>query len=233
MPLMHRARVAGVIGVNTPHTRRAPVDPIQIFRKRFGDSMYIVQFQDPGRATRPHLRGECRKDLRLLHARPLQEPPARRIGAGRGGIGAPPALNLAFPQIVAAYDPERDPRAPLLTPDEMRVYVDTFRRTGFTGGINWYRNFTRNWERSANLSDIVEVPSLMIMAENDLVLPPSAADGMEAIVPDLEKHLIRGCGHWTHAGKTRGSQREILDWRRRRSGEGGTAASSWRESKPA
>ena len=67
----------------------------------------------------------------------------------------------------------------------------------FTGGINWYRNFTRNWERSANLSDVVEVPSLMIMAENDLVLPPSAADGMEAIVPDLEKHLIRGCGHWT------------------------------------
>ena len=49
MPLRHLARVAGVVGINTPHTPRAPIDPIAIFRKRFGESMYIVQFQDPAR----------------------------------------------------------------------------------------------------------------------------------------------------------------------------------------
>ena len=40
-------------------------------------------------------------------------------------------------------------------------------RTGFTGGINWYRNMSRNWQRSAELDHTVNVPSLMIMAEND------------------------------------------------------------------
>lgn len=51
MPLRHPARVAGVVGVNTPHWDRAPIDPIALFRQRFGDQMYIVQFQDP-RASR-------------------------------------------------------------------------------------------------------------------------------------------------------------------------------------
>ena len=46
---VHLDRVAGVIGVNTPHYDRLPADPIELFRKRFGDSMYIVQFQDPAR----------------------------------------------------------------------------------------------------------------------------------------------------------------------------------------
>ena len=45
MPLRHLDRTAGVVGVNTPHMDRAPADPIELFRMRFGDQMYIVQFQ--------------------------------------------------------------------------------------------------------------------------------------------------------------------------------------------
>jgi microsomal epoxide hydrolase/non-specific protein-tyrosine kinase len=37
----------------------------------------------------------------------------------------------------------------------------------------------------------------MISAENDPVLTPAMAEGMEERVPDLEKVLIRDCGHWT------------------------------------
>jgi pimeloyl-ACP methyl ester carboxylesterase len=90
------------------------------------------------------------------------------------------------------------------------------RRTGFTGAINWYRNFTRNWERSAGVTDHVAAPSLMIMAELDAVLPPSAADGMEAYVPDLERALIAGSGHWTQQEKPDEVNTVILDWLRRR-----------------
>ena len=49
MTLRHPDRVAGVVGVNTPHTGRLWADPIELMRQRFGDSMYIVQFQDPAR----------------------------------------------------------------------------------------------------------------------------------------------------------------------------------------
>ena len=36
MPLRHPSRVAGVVGINTPHTSRAPADPIELLRQRFG-----------------------------------------------------------------------------------------------------------------------------------------------------------------------------------------------------
>jgi pimeloyl-ACP methyl ester carboxylesterase len=207
MPMRHYARVAGVVGVNTPHHARAPVDPIQIYRKRFGDSMYIVQFQNPGHEPDRIFAENIEKFFDFFMRAPMP-----------GSAGASPKLNLAFPQIVQAYDPARDPRRRILTDEEMAVYVETFRKTGFTGGINWYRNMTRNWERAAGLDHTIRVPSLMIMAELDVVLPPSAADGMEAIVPDLEKHLVKGSGHWTQQEFPDEVSATILDWRRRRFG---------------
>ena len=94
--------------------------------------------------------------------------------------------------------------------------METFERTGFTGGINWYRNFTRNWHSSKDLEHRVHQPSLMIMAEKDAVLPPSSADGMEALIPDLEKQLVLGSGHWTQQEEPEQVNRLMLDWLDRR-----------------
>jgi microsomal epoxide hydrolase/non-specific protein-tyrosine kinase len=77
---------------------------------------------------------------------------------------------------------------------------------------------TRNWERCADLDHVVRVPALMIMAENDAVLPPSAADGMERLVPDLEKHLVRDSGHWTQQEQPQQVSDKLIEWRRRRFG---------------
>jgi pimeloyl-ACP methyl ester carboxylesterase len=120
--------------------------------------------------------------------------------------------------MIAGYDAKHDPRTPILSPEEKKVFVDTFTRTGFTGGINWYRNMSRNWLRSAEIDHTVRVPSLMIMAENDSVLPPSAADGMEKIIPDLEKYLVRGSGHWTQQEKPEEVSAKLIEWRKRRFG---------------
>ena len=120
--------------------------------------------------------------------------------------------------MIANYDAKHDPRTPILSPEEKKVFVDTFTRTGFTGGINWYRNFTRNWQRSEGLDHHVRVPSLMIMAENDAVLPPSSADGMEKLVPDLEKYLVRDSGHWTQQEKPEEVSAKLIEWRRKRFG---------------
>lgn len=217
MPLRHPDRVAGVVGVNTPHLARAPADPIAIMRKRFGDSMYIVQFQDPGHKPDKIFEDRTEQLFDAFMKKPLPRK-ADPNDKGVTGPGTSSTTNLAFPQMVAAYDARMDPRKPILSAEEKQVFVDTFRRTGFTGGINWYRNFTRNWERSADLDHTVRVPSLMIMAENDAVLPPSAADGMEALVPDLEKYLVRDSGHWTQQEQPEEVSRVLIDWRKKRFG---------------
>ena len=218
MPLRHIDRVAGVVGINTPHMNRAPADPIEIFRMRFGDMMYIVQFQDPAREPDRIFDSHVEQTFNMFMRRPLARPDEKPSEPASAGIGASPKLNLAFPQAVAAYDAKLDQRTPILSAEERKMFVETYAKTGFTGGINWYRNMSRNWQRSAGLDHTVRVPSLMIMAENDAVLPPSATEGMEKIVPDLEKYLVRGSGHWTQQEKPEEVSAKLIEWRRRRFG---------------
>jgi pimeloyl-ACP methyl ester carboxylesterase len=218
MALRHPDRVAGVVGVNTPHTPRPAADPIELFRQRYGESMYIVQFQDPARGPDRIFDSRVEQTFDAFMRKPLPLPETPPAEPPIAGLGASSKANLAFPQMVAGYDVTKDPREPILSAEEKKVFVDTFTRTGFTGGINWYRNFSRNWQRSAELDHTVRVPSLMIMAENDRVLPPSAADGMERIVPDLEKYLVRGSGHWTQQEKPDEVSAKLIEWRRRRFG---------------
>jgi pimeloyl-ACP methyl ester carboxylesterase len=219
MGLRHPDRVAGVIGVNTPFTPRAPADPIAIMRRRFGEDMYIVAFQTPGKAD-AILNADPAKTMNFFMRRP---PAGASVGAGlRGSVlsageeGEAPVPAFPLVKIIEAYDPAFDTRETFLSDEEMAVFVETFARTGFTGGINWYRNLTRNWELSASVADRVEAPSLMIMAEKDAVLPPSAADGMEAFVPDLEKVLIRDSGHWTQQEQPEAVNAALLAWLDRR-----------------
>ncbi|MGN6311825.1 MAG: alpha/beta fold hydrolase [Xanthobacteraceae bacterium] len=221
MPLRHPSRVAGVVGVNTPHTDRAPADPISLYRKRFGDSMYIVQFQDPARHPDRIFGSKVAETFDFFMRKPMprKEPRGDKPAeSATAGVGASTKLNMAFPQMVEGYNGSHDPRQKILSPEEMKVFVDTFTRTGFTGGINWYRNMSRNWERAATLDHTVRVPSLMVMAEDDAVLPPSAADGMEKIIPDLEKYLIRNSGHWTQQEQPEELSNKLIEWRRRKFG---------------
>ena len=216
MPLRYPDRVAGVIGLNTPFMPRANVDPIETMRRRLGEEMYIVHFQKPGEADAV-LDADVRRSMQFFMRRPMPGAPP----ADSGGVsGAPERAEgeSVFPlvKVLQAYDPAVDPRPALLTPEEMDVFVAAFERSGFTGGINWYRNFTRNWARSANIPDKVACPSLMIMAEQDAVLPPSATQGMETYVADLERALVHGSGHWTQQEKPEEVNRFILDWLDRR-----------------
>jgi pimeloyl-ACP methyl ester carboxylesterase len=217
MAMRHPERVAGVVGVNTPHLARTPIDPIELYKKRYGDSMYIVQFQDLSKKADHIFESRVEQTIDFFMKKPMPLPPSKPVGAQSAAAeqkAAPPSL--AFPQFVAAYDASKDRREAILTNDERQVFIDAFKQSGFTGGINWYRNFTRNWERAATLDHIIRVPCLMVMAELDVVLPPSACDHMHELIPDLEKHLIKDCGHWTQQEKPEELNAKILEWYGRR-----------------
>jgi pimeloyl-ACP methyl ester carboxylesterase len=104
-----------------------------------------------------------------------------------------------------ARNPAETP-APLpgwLTEADVDFYAAEFARTGFRGGLNWYRNIDRNWELLAPFAGAkVTVPALYVAGERDLVLAfPGAADfvsNIPTVVPRLrETIMLPGCGHWT------------------------------------
>ncbi len=207
LPLMHPDRVAGIIGLNTPFMRRAPIDPIAGMRAVFGEDMYIVWFQKPDIADAA-LGADVDKTMRFFMRKPAAVEQAAAPLEG--------ASTFAFGAALAAWD-KSDTANQLLSPDELAAFVESFEATGFTGGINWDRNFTRNWEASADLPTRIDgIPCFMIMAEKDVVLSPAMADGMEDVIADLEKALVKESGHWTQQEKPEEVNRLILDWMDRR-----------------
>lgn len=209
MPLRHPDRVAGVIGVNTPFLPRGPIDPIAGMRAVFGEDMYIVYFQQYGVAEAMFGKDVARS-MRFWY---------RKSSMKLADYDKLPqeARNLSFLKGFAA-DEKTWGGEMLLTKDELDYYTRAFEKAGYEGGINWYRNFTRNWELSKGQVEKVNVPALMISAADDIVLRPSMADGMEQYVPDLEKHIIEDCGHWTQSEKPDELNRLMVDWLKRRFG---------------
>ncbi len=209
MPLLHPDRTAGVIGVNTPYTARTPLPPTQVMRAMTGGEdtkLYILWFQQPGVAE-----AVMDEVVELTFDRLLRTPPtpaeAIALIAESGGSMNP---------FIRMHEMEARGE-PLVTRDELAVYVDAFTRSGFRGGINWYRNFDRNWERHPEIgSETIHVPSLMVTAEWDLALPPAMAVDMPSRCSDLETVMIEKCGHWTQQEHPEELNRILIDWLGRR-----------------
>src|ERR1700687_1753034 len=195
MALLAPHRVAAVVGVNTPFFPRLPARPTAMMRAvAQGNFHYILYFQEPGVAD-AELNRDVRRSLRGVY----QEIPKEIIEASKkiqpGVLG---------PQGGGLLDRLPDgPAGSFLTADDFEVFARAFERSGFTGGLNWYRNFDRNWELTAYLNGAkVTQPALMITAELDPVLRPEMADGMSMWVPNLrDTILIKGSGHWTQQEK--------------------------------
>ena len=95
---------------------------------------------------------------------------------------------------------------------ELAIFVESFRRSGFTPGLNWYRNFTRNWEILGRFPERVGQPALMIYGRYDMV-PQSEA--LPSIAPDLEVQTLE-CGHWIQQEEPEQTNQLMLDWLMRR-----------------
>jgi pimeloyl-ACP methyl ester carboxylesterase len=209
MAMLAAHRVGAVVGVNTPFFPRLPMQPTAMMRAMAqGNFHYVLYFQEPGVAD-AELGCDVRRTLRGFY----QEIPREIFEASRDirpGVLGPNEGGL--------LDRLSDgPHGTFLTVDDFEVFARAFERTGFTGGLNWYRNFDRNWETTAYLSGAkVTQPALMITAELDPVLRPEMADGMSAWVPNLrDTVLIKGCGHWTQQEKPAEVNQALLDFLKR------------------
>lgn len=204
MPLLHPERVAGVVGLNTPYIPRLPMRPTEVFRMLGGDNHYIVWFQQPGVADAA-LAEHSDAVLRALFQRSVD--PAE--------LEAHRDPDKTFVEMVLSAPPMG---GPLMPADELDVFLDTFRATGYTGGINWYRNFDRNWEQTPEQDGarIDGVPCMMVTAAWDPVLTPAMAQGMPSVIGDLELHELERCGHWTQQEQPEQVNALLVDFLTRR-----------------
>ena len=184
MAQWHPDRVAGVIGVCTPLRKRPPVPPISLIKKRFGERHYIVQFQEP-KTPEALFAQNVERFVKLMFQKPAP--------LGRWASLFPSIYDL--PGRFKLDRPINDQDL-IVSNDVIQKYIDAFTNSGFHGGINLYRNIDRNWKLMGGRDETVRSPSLWVGAELDIFLPPETSEGMELIVPNLEKQVIKDCGHW-------------------------------------
>ncbi|STZ35288.1 Epoxide hydrolase EphA [Mycolicibacterium smegmatis] len=186
---LHPDRVAAVGGLSVPPTPRSTRPPTQAFRELVGEGkfFYILHFQEPGVAD-AEFDGDPARALRRMFGGLL--PPENEEAAMRMLRPGPEGLIDRLPEPSALPD--------WISTGEFDHYVDAFTRTGFTGGLNWYRNFDRNWELTAHLADAkITVPALFLAGAADPVLGFARPDrARDLIAGPYTEILLDGAGHW-------------------------------------
>ncbi|MDP7706510.1 MULTISPECIES: alpha/beta fold hydrolase [unclassified Mycobacterium] len=186
--LLHPDRVAAVAALSVPPVPRAKRPVTVALRRTFGENFfYILYFQEPGVAD-AELNGDPARVMR------------RMMGSLQltGDQGA--ALRMVAPGPEGFIDrlPEPEGLPDWISQDEIDHYVSEFTRTGFTGGLNWYRNMDRNWETTPQLDSAkITVPCLFIGGTADPVLAFTRSDRAAEVVSGPYRELmIEGAGHW-------------------------------------
>jgi len=203
MPLLHPDRVAGVVGMSVPFSPRGENDPVAMMEQIYGPEHYIVHFnRQPGVADAAFA-ADTRRFFNNVFRRRQQ-----RVDRTEKTATEKPSFNVSLMNLLEMTDP---PGEPLMSEEELDVFINTFNRGGFTGPINWYRNITRNWELSAGLPQRIEVPCAMIYGAYDIV--PKGGD-VSNYVPNLETITLE-CGHWIQQEKPDEVNTFLLDWLKR------------------
>ena len=196
-PLLHPDRVAAVVGLSVPPVPRPLTPPTVAFRRIFGDNFfYILYFQQPGVADAEMAADPGRAMRRMLGG---MRAPAADSGNPVSADEAA-ALRMLAPGpegfIERLPEPERLPD--WLTAAELDHYVEEFSRTGFTGALNWYRNFDRNWHiMESPAAQTIEVPALFVGGNCDPVLAFTNIDRAgEVAKGPYRQVMLDGAGHW-------------------------------------
>jgi pimeloyl-ACP methyl ester carboxylesterase len=190
--LMRPDLFSAVAALSVPFRARHPATPpMEVLRADGRDNFYWFYFNREGVPEAEFERDIPSAMRRVLLGSSGDAPADRAIGLmvapGTGFLDACPD-----PAVLPAW----------LSAADIEVYAAGFRKSGFRGGFNWYRNLDRNWVLTAPLQGAkIMPPALFVAGTRDGVVATRMGrkhvEQMDANVPNLRaKVLIEGGGHW-------------------------------------
>ena len=168
------------------------------------DEFYISYFQQPGRAE-----AEIERDVRgwllgFYHCASGDITDGPNIALVERGREL--RDKFVYPESLPAW----------LSEDDLDYYTGEFERTGFTGGLNRYRNVDRDWEDLAPFArQPVQIPALFIGGSKDgpTVWGGTAIERFPETLPKLHKSVIlEGSGHWIQQERATATNAELIEF---------------------
>jgi pimeloyl-ACP methyl ester carboxylesterase len=195
-----------VAGFSVPWTPPGKIDLLTALDAQGINDFYMQYFQRPGVAE-AELEADIGRALRMIYFTASGDPRARGRGFTRlvdgtflGNCGEPPGPLAWFGEADLAY------------------LTACFSQTGFRGGLNWYRNLTRNWRLTqAWRHQPIRQPALFIAGARDGVLRFPASQEQIAAYPRTLPgcrgvHIIEGAGHWVQQEAPEAVSRLLVDF---------------------
>jgi pimeloyl-ACP methyl ester carboxylesterase len=212
--LLRPDRFRAVIGLSVPFRPRGTAQPTSVMPQTADAQFYQLYFQEPGVAEAEFERDPRATVRNILYAASGDSP--------RGGVLREGASVGMVPRgggfLRGASAPATLPS--WLSEDDVDFYAGQFQRTGFRGGLNWYRNIDRNWELLAPFAGArVTVPALYVAGDRDLVVAFPGMDrllaNLKSVIPALRDTLmLPGCGHWTQQERPSEVNAAMIDFLR-------------------
>ena len=179
-----------VVGMSVPFSPPGPVNLLEGLRKAGINTFYMQYFQTPGVAE-AELERDVAASIRRINFNGSGDGPDRiAFGLLKPNQGL--LDDLVEPEVLPSW----------LSPEDVAYFVDEFSRTGFRGGLNWYRNITRSWELLAPWrGTVIRQPSMFIAGARDDVLKfpssqPQIANFANTLPGLRGCHILDGAGHW-------------------------------------
>ncbi len=189
--LLYPERVDRVVALSLPYLARGETPWLDFMESVLGDDYYFVHFtKRPGVADAVFDANPARFINNLYR----RNEPLR-----------PPAPGMA---LIETAQSDAQLGEPLLSEEELAMYDAAFTHSGFTGGINWYRNLNRNWHLLADADPIIHQPAFMIYGLRDAV---ARSETLATFVPNVEE-LSLDSGHWVHQECPSETTHAILNW---------------------
>jgi pimeloyl-ACP methyl ester carboxylesterase len=201
-------RVRGVVGLSVPYRTRTERPPLTLLRAAAGENFYQIYFQKPGVAEADLQRDVRATVIGTLYGASGDNPrvPDMIVRPGQSFLG-----ELVVPSDLPSW----------MTRADIDFYTGEFERTGFSGGLNWYRNSDRNWELTAPWAGArVESRALYVVGDRDVVFHfpgggPQILSSLPKVVPNLQQAvLLEGCGHWTQQERPAEVNQLLIDFLR-------------------
>ncbi|XP_042790859.1 bifunctional epoxide hydrolase 2 isoform X1 [Panthera leo] len=198
MALFYPERVRAVASLNTPFIPADPSVPTMEKIKANPIFDYQLYFQEPGVAEaelEQNLSRTFKSFFRASDEAFLSVSRVREMGG------------------LFVRTPEEPSLSHIVTKEDIQFYVQQFKKSGFRGPLNWYRNVEVNWQWGCTgLGRKILIPALMVTAEKDVVLTPEMSKHMEDWIPYLKRGHIMDCGHWTQMEKPTELNRILIEW---------------------
>ena len=190
--LLHPSRFSSLTLMSVPYAGRGNQSRMDAWNKQFGDNFFYILYHNlPGGVAEAEYDNDPAGLLSRLYLSPdspRAEPEITDPLMSAGGW---------IPRLGAATE-----LPSWLTQEELDYYVAQFTESGFRGGVNYYRNFQRNWEITPQLADAkIEMPTLFLAGAKDNVILGADAERLRAMMApailDLrDVVIIPEMGHW-------------------------------------